>query len=56
MTLGVVWMWLGFGAAVLVAVLGILGWLVGMALANFTAGNINFSDAWNALLGRRAES
>lgn len=56
LALGIVWMWLGFGAAVLTGALGLLGWFVGAALSSIAAGTINISDLWSALQGRRAES
>lgn len=51
-TLGIVWMWLGFGAALLVGLLGLLGWIVGSVAANAAAGNVNLSAFWNDLMGR----
>lgn len=54
--LGIVWMWLGFGAALVVCGLGIVGWLVGTALGNVATGNISLADLWSALQGRRAET
>ncbi len=51
--LGIVWMWLGFGAALLVAGLGILGWLIGAAVAGFASGNVSLAELWNDLQGRR---
>lgn len=56
LTLGIVWMWLGFGAALLTGALGLLGWFVGAALSGIAVGTINVSDLWSALQGRRAES
>ncbi len=56
MVLGIVWMWLGFGPALLTAGLGLLGWLVGFAVSNLAARNIHPADLWNDLLGRRAET
>lgn len=57
LALGIVWMWLGFGAVLLTAALGLLGWFVGLAVSNVTTGNLNLNDLWNDLLGRRhAES
>jgi hypothetical protein len=57
LVLGIVWMWLGFGAVLLTAGLGLLGWLVGTALGSVAAGNVNMADIWSALQGRRqAES
>lgn len=54
LVLGVVWMWLGFGAALLTAGLGILGWLVGAAVSSIASGNVNLTNLWNDLLGRRS--
>ncbi len=57
LVLGIVWMWLGFGAVLLTAALGLLGWFVGLAVSNVAAGNLNLNALWNDLLGRRhAES
>jgi xanthosine utilization system XapX-like protein len=56
LVLGIVWMWLGFGAALLVAALGLLGWLVGTVVHNLAGRNLRFADLWNDLQGRRAES
>lgn len=57
LVLGIVWMWLGFGAALLTGVLGLVGWVVGTVLSSVAAGNISFADMWSALQGRRhAES
>ena len=54
LVLGVVWMWLGFGAALLVAVLGLLGWLIGRAVASVSSGRIDLGELWANLQGRRA--
>jgi len=54
--LGIVWMWLGFGAALLTAVLGGVGWLVGAAISNLSSRNLSFADLWNDLQGRRTAS
>lgn len=57
LVLGIVWMWLGFGAALLTAGLGLIGWLIGTAVGSMTAGNVTVADLWNDLQGRRrAES
>lgn len=56
LALGIVWMWLGFGAALLTGALGLLGWFVGAAVSGIATGNINVSDLWSALLGRRVET
>lgn len=50
--LGIVWMWLGFGAALLVGLLGLLGWIVGSFAANAAAGNVHLTTFWNDLIGR----
>jgi hypothetical protein len=55
LALGIVWAWLGFGAVLLTAGLGILGWLIGTAVGSISAGNINFADLWNDLQGRRSQ-
>ncbi len=51
-TLGIVWMWLGFGAALLVGALGLLGWIVESVAANAAAGHVNLPALWNDLIGR----
>lgn len=56
LVLGIVWMWLGIGAALLTAGLGILGWLVGTVVSSIAARNVNVADLWSALQGRRVES
>jgi hypothetical protein len=56
LALGIVWMWLGFGAALLTGGLGLLGWLVGAALSSVAAGNIHLADLWSALQGQRVDS
>jgi Mg/Co/Ni transporter MgtE len=57
LVLGIVWMWLGFGAALLTGGIGLLGWLVGTVAASVAAGNLNVADLWSDLQGRRrAES
>ncbi|MGH2515823.1 MAG: hypothetical protein ACRDHP_09220 [Ktedonobacterales bacterium] len=53
LVLGIVWMWLGFGAALLTGGLGLVGWLVGTALGGMAAGNVTLTDLWNDLQGRR---
>lgn len=47
--LGIVWAWLGFGAAVLSGVLAFIGWFVGSLIE----GTIQFTDVWSAIQGRR---
>ncbi len=49
LALGIVWMSLGFGAAVLTGVLTLVGWFVGSLIE----GTINITDVWNAIQGRR---
>jgi len=51
--LGIVWMWLGFGPAVLVAALGIIGWVIGAALGNLTSGHVDLNELWSDIRGRR---
>jgi hypothetical protein len=51
--LGIVWMWLGFGPALVVAALGIVGWVVGAALGNLTSGNVDLNELWSDIRGRR---
>jgi hypothetical protein len=53
LVLGIVWMWLGFGAALLAAALAIVGWLIGTLIGSLTAGNTTMGDLWNDLQGRR---
>jgi hypothetical protein len=47
--LGIVWMALGFGAALLTGGLALVGWLVGSQIE----GTIHFADWWEAIQGRR---
>jgi hypothetical protein len=49
LVLGIVWMWLGFWAALLAGGLALVGWFVGSLIE----GTINPVDLWNALQGRR---
>lgn len=51
--LGIVWMWLGFGAVLLTAFLGLLGAVIGMVVESFTAGHTTATDIWNDLRGGR---
>ncbi|HKS71290.1 MAG TPA: hypothetical protein VJQ45_12780 [Ktedonobacterales bacterium] len=53
LVLGIVWMWLGFGPALLTAALGLVGWLVGAVLGRVAAGELTAADLWSVLLGRR---
>ena len=52
LVLGIVWMWLGFGAAVLVGFLGLVGWGIGWFVSRVTQGTVNVADLWQELLGR----
>ena len=47
--LGIVWAWLGFGAALLSGVLALVGWFVGSLIE----GTIQFTEVWSAIQGRR---
>ena len=49
LVLGIVWMSLGFGAAILTGGLALVGWFVGSLIE----GTINPADLWNAIQGRR---
>jgi uncharacterized protein YcfJ len=49
LALGIVWMSLGLGAAVLTGVLALAGWFVGSLIE----GTINITDVWYAIQGRR---
>lgn len=49
LALGIVWMSLGLGAAVLTGVLALAGWFIGSLIE----GTINITDVWNAIQGRR---
>ncbi len=49
LVLGIVWMSLGFGAALLTGGLALAGWFVGSLIE----GTINITDLWNAIQGRR---
>lgn len=51
LVLGIVWMWLGFGAALLAGLLALIGWFVGRAIT----GNIDIVSLWNDLQGRHRE-
>lgn len=52
LALGIVWMWLGFGAAVISGFLGLLGWFVGAMVSSAAAGRLNVADLWDDVLGR----
>jgi hypothetical protein len=49
LVLGIVWMSLGFGAAILTGGLALVGWFIGSLIE----GTINPADLWNAIQGRR---
>ena len=49
LVLGIVWMWLGFGPALLTGGLALAGWFVGSLIE----GTINIVDVWNAIRGGR---
>jgi hypothetical protein len=51
--LGIVWMWLGFIPALIVAATGIVGWLVGAVVSSASQGTLNLGERWSDLLGRR---
>jgi hypothetical protein len=44
LALGIVWMWLGFGAALLVGILGLLGWAIGAVIGAFSMEGASFAD------------
>jgi hypothetical protein len=48
LVLGIVWMALGFGAAVLTGILALVGWFLGSVIE----GRINVVEVWNDLQGR----
>ena len=47
-TLGIVWAWLGLGAAVLAAVLGAAGWFI----SGVATGEVDLVSVWEDLRGR----
>jgi hypothetical protein len=51
--LGIVWMWLGIIPALIVALTGIAGWLVGAVVSSASGGTLNLGEIWSDLLGRR---
>jgi len=53
LVLGIVWMWLGFGPALIVAALGLAGWLIGAVASSASTGSLNLAELWSELLGRR---
>jgi hypothetical protein len=46
--LGIVWAWLGLGAAVLAAVLGAAGWFI----SGVATGEVDLVSVWEDLRGR----
>lgn len=50
--LGVIWAWLGFGAVLLVALLAVIGWIVGGVAASVSAGHLDVATLRDDLLGR----
>jgi hypothetical protein len=53
LVLGIVWMWLGFGPALLTGVLGLLGWLIGTLVGNWIEGDTRVAELWNDWQARR---
>ncbi|HYX50961.1 MAG TPA: hypothetical protein VE843_14535 [Ktedonobacteraceae bacterium] len=51
LVLGIVWMWLGFWAALLAGGLALVGWFLGSLIE----GTINPVTLWNDLQGRRGD-
>lgn len=51
LVLGIVWMWLGFWAALLSGGLALIGWFLGSLIE----GSIHPADLWNTLQGRRGD-
>jgi hypothetical protein len=51
--LGIIWMWLGFLPALVVAATGIVGWLVGAVASSASQGTLNLGELWSDLVGRR---
>ncbi len=49
LVLGIVWMSLGFGPAVLTGVLALVGWFIGRVIE----GQVNVAEVWQGLQGRR---
>ena len=49
LVLGIVWVTLGFGAALLTGTLALVGWFIGSLIE----GTINPADVWRALQGSR---
>lgn len=53
LVLGIVWMWLGFGEALVAGAVGLAGWVVGSVVGNLAAGgHVNLAELWNDMLGR----
>jgi len=52
LVIGVVWMWLGFGPALLTGILGLVGWVVGAVLASVAAGHVDLETLRDDLFGR----
>ena len=52
LVLGIVWMWLGFGAALLTGLLGLVGWLAGAVLAGVAAGHVDLATLRDDVFGR----
>ena len=51
---GIVWMWLGFGAAVLTAFLGLVGWFAGGIVSGLMTGDVNSDTLRELLHGHRS--
>jgi hypothetical protein len=51
---GIVWMWLGFGAAVLTAFLGLVGWFAGGIISGLMTGDLNGDILRDLLHGHRS--
>ncbi len=54
MLFGIVWMWLGFGAAVLTAFLGLIGWFGGGIISGLMTGDVNGETLRELFQGRRS--
>jgi len=52
LVLGIVWMWLGFGPALLTGLLGLVGWLAGAVLAGVAAGHVDLETLRDDVFGR----
>ena len=53
LVLGIVWMWLGFGPALLTGFLGLVGAAIGSVAGAVSRGDLSYSDLWNDVQGRR---